>query len=85
MKANRPYGIIFAIAVVGFAIFLMIWSLAGSGGPGSREAVQKSSQTQGNAIPPVSNEPGKPAPIIPKNDTAADNARNSKGPLNKSG
>jgi hypothetical protein len=84
MKANRPYGIIVAVAAVGFAIFLMIWSLADSGGPGSREAVQKSSQTQGSAIPPVSNEPGKPAPTLPKNDTAADSTRNSKGPLNKS-
>lgn len=81
MRTSKPYGIIIPIALVAFAIVLMIWSFAGDRVP-RQDAQTANQQTTGSAAPKQS-EPAAPAPTMPRNDTGSDSAR-SNGPLNKS-
>jgi hypothetical protein len=78
MKRNVPYAIILPIAVVCFAVVLMIWAMSGTSGGRPDNASTTSNatttRTTENAIRP---------PAVPSNDTAGDSARIS-GPLNKS-
>jgi len=83
VRANRPYAIIIPIAVVAFAVVLMIWSLAGTHGPSgpSRQATTDQ-QTTGSAASRNS-QPAAAAPTVPSNDAASDSARGGQAPLNK--
>jgi hypothetical protein len=78
MKRNVPYAIILPIAVVCFAVVLMIWAMSGTSGGGPDNASAPSSATTGRTTEHVTR-----APTAPSNDTASDSARIS-GPLNKS-
>jgi hypothetical protein len=77
MRRNVPYAIIIPIAVVCFAVVLMLWSMAGTGGGGT-----KAGETTGSAYTRPNEMPVR-APTAPSNDTAADSARTDT-PLNKS-
>jgi hypothetical protein len=79
MKRNVPYAIVIPIAVVCFAVMLMLWSMAGtSGGRDDRRAADfAGSQSRSNQEPVR-------VPTMPSNDTAADSARTPNTPLNKS-
>jgi hypothetical protein len=79
MKRNVPYAIIVPIAVVCFAVVLMLWSMAGTNGDGGT----RSGETTGRAYT-HSNEMPVQAPTAPSNDTGADSARTPNTPLNKS-
>ncbi|MGY2907619.1 flagellar basal body-associated protein FliL [Bradyrhizobium sp. URHC0002] len=74
MKRNVSYAIIIPIAVVCFAVVLMLWSMAGTNGGGTTTG---SAYTRPNEMPVQ-------APTAPSNDTAADSARTPNTPLNKS-
>jgi len=78
MKRNVPYAIVAPIAVVCFAVVLMIWAMSGTSGG-------RSDNVSG-APTPATTQPTEDAvrvPTVPSNDTASDSARGS-GPLNKS-
>jgi hypothetical protein len=78
MKRNVPYAIVAPIAVVCFAVVLMIWAMSGTSGG-------RSDNVSG-APTPATTRPTEDAvrvPTVPSNDTASDSARGS-GPLNKS-
>jgi hypothetical protein len=78
MKRNVPYAIVLPVAVVCFAIVLMIWAMSGtSGGRSDNVSGNPSSATR------QSSENAVRVPTVPSNDTASDSARGS-GPLNKS-
>jgi hypothetical protein len=77
MKRNIPYALIVPIAVVCFAVALMMWSMAGTSSGGGQQ------QTTGRGFA-TSNEPAVRVPTIPNNDTASDSARTPGTPLNKS-
>ena len=80
MNRNVPYAIIFLIAMVCFAVVLMLWAMEGTSS-GRRELqasdTPRSAYTQPNASP-------VPAAPEPNNDARADSARESSGPENKS-
>jgi hypothetical protein len=78
MRRNVPYALIIPIAVVCFAVALMLWSMAGTSGGGGT----KSGETTGSAYTRPNEMPVR-APTAPSNDTAADSARTNT-PLNKS-
>jgi hypothetical protein len=78
MRRNIPYAMLVPIAVVCFAVVLMIWSLAGTSGG----RPDRSTTTTGSASSRTNEQPAR-VPTAPNNDTAADSARGS-GPLNKS-
>jgi hypothetical protein len=81
MNENRPYPMLVIGAAIGFAIVLMIWSMAGTSNTGtSNEANRGSAQTTGSN---TSGSNPVPAPTMPRNDAGSDSAR-SGGPLNKS-
>jgi hypothetical protein len=79
MRRNVPYAIIIPIAVVCFAVVLMLCSMAGTKGDGATRPSDKtgSAYTRPNELPVQ-------APTAPSNDTAADSARTPNTPLNKS-
>jgi hypothetical protein len=78
MKRNVPYGIILPIAVVCFAVVLMVWAMVGTSGGRSENVSGTSGSTATRHT-----EPAVRVPSIPENDTASDSARIT-GPLNKS-
>jgi hypothetical protein len=75
MRNNIPYAIIVPVMIVGLAIVLMIWSLAGS------QMGPDPSKTTGAAVPRTTNVPVA-APTAPADDKASDSARGT-GPLNQ--
>ncbi|CCE07542.1 conserved hypothetical protein [Bradyrhizobium sp. STM 3843] len=81
VRSSMPYGVIIPIALVAFAIVLMIWSFAGDRVP-RQDAQTTSQQTTGTAVPKQS-EPSAPAPAMPRNDAGSDSARGTQAPLNK--
>ena len=78
MKRDIPYAIIVPIAMVCFAIVLMISAMSGTSGVRSDDS---SRTTTGAAT--QSTETAVRVPTAPTNDAASDSARTS-GPLNKS-
>jgi hypothetical protein len=76
MKRNVPYAIILPIAVVCFAVVLMIWAMSGTSGGRPDNASPTSNATKTSTTQPA-------PPTVPSNDTAGDSAGIS-GALNKS-
>jgi hypothetical protein len=79
MKRNVPYAIIIPIAVVCFAVVLMLWSLAGTNGGGAT----RPGETTGSAYTRPNEMPVQ-APTTPGDDRSADSARTPNTPLNDS-
>jgi hypothetical protein len=68
MKRNVPYAIIVPIAVVSFAIVLMLWAMKGSNNSGQRISP---AETTGNAARPSKEQPVR-VPTMPGNDASSD-------------
>ena len=68
MKRNVPYAIIVPIAVVSFAIVLMLFAMKGSNNNGQRVSPL---ETIGNAAKPSQEQPVR-VPTTPGNDTSLD-------------
>jgi hypothetical protein len=80
MNRDVPYVALFIFAAVSAAIALMIWAMAGTSGGRVRERTAQVKQSQ--QLRP--SESRVPAPTAPNNDAAADSARTSPGPENRS-
>jgi len=78
MKRDVPYAMIIPIAVVCFAVILMLWAMAGTNSGGRT----RSGETTGSAYTRPNEMPVQ-APTAPSNDTAADSARTANPQLNK--
>jgi hypothetical protein len=80
MNRDVPYAAWFIFAAVFVAIALMFWSMVGTNGGRVQERTAQATQSE----QPRPSESPVPAPTTPNNEAAADSARTSPGPENRS-